>query len=68
MPLMIAHDLPDAATNGVEGATYLWTRAQIEAVLGTEAAKRFLSAYELTPLPDESGSPDPPGVLRLRVP
>ena len=54
----------DAETGGIEGATTLWTRAQIEAVLGAAEAKRFLAAYALAPVPDETQA----GVLRIRLP
>jgi uncharacterized protein YyaL (SSP411 family) len=37
----------DADTGGVEGASYTWTRAQIEAVLGADAAD-FARAYGVT--------------------
>jgi uncharacterized protein YyaL (SSP411 family) len=53
----------DAEVTGHEGASYLWTAAQITAVLGSERTKRFLSVYELAPLPDGSG-----GALRVRLP
>ena len=52
----------DAETNGIEGATYLWTRDTIEAVLGVPATSRFLETYELKAVPDQDG-----GVLRLRL-
>jgi uncharacterized protein YyaL (SSP411 family) len=66
----------DAAVNGKEGLSYLWTRQEIAAVLGDEAAARFFGAYELTPI---SGPESPqteaqalngeiPGVLRRRLP
>jgi uncharacterized protein YyaL (SSP411 family) len=60
----------DAAVDGVEGASYLWTRAQIEAVLGREA-ERFLEAYALTPMPDPADPlhPEAAGsVLRVGSP
>jgi uncharacterized protein YyaL (SSP411 family) len=57
----------DAEVNGVEGASYLWTRAQIAAVLGEQETQRFLRAYQLTALPDAKAD-DPPGVLRIRLP
>ncbi len=64
----------DAQTDGVEGATYLWTRQGIEDVLGAAETERFLGVYELTPLPEQRGGEapaaggPPPGVLRIRVP
>jgi len=49
-----------AETGGVEGATDLWTRAQIDAVLGKRQADAWFSLYTLTPL--HPG--DAAGVLR----
>jgi len=53
----------DADVEGKEGASYLWTRAEITDVLGPIDADRFFGLYELTPLPNE---PNGPGVLRIR--
>jgi uncharacterized protein len=57
----------DAEVDGAEGASYVWTRAQAEAVLGDAGAQRFFGIYALTPMPGA-----PPGhkqvnggVLRL---
>lgn len=67
----------DAEVGGVEGASYLWTRAQIAAVLGASETERFLQAYELTAMPEPRASTaasapltsdDPAGVLRVRLP
>jgi uncharacterized protein YyaL (SSP411 family) len=59
----------DAEVNGVEGASYLWTRNQIASVLGEAETQRFLRAYELTGMPDATGTlDDRPGVLRIRLP
>jgi uncharacterized protein YyaL (SSP411 family) len=66
----------DAAVNGKEGLSYLWTREEIVAVLGDEAAARFFGAYELTPLPGQASlrteaqtlDGEYPGVLRRRLP
>ncbi len=60
----------DAAVDGVEGASYLWTRMQIETVLGREAG-RFLEVYSLTPMPDPADPLHPEaaeGVLRAGGP
>ena len=38
----------DADTNGEEGLTYLWTGAEIEAVLGSEDARAFIAIYGVT--------------------
>ncbi len=61
----------DAETDGCEGASYVWTEAQLRAALGADA-EPLLELYQLAPLP-----PDPvatghtalaagAGVLRLR--
>jgi uncharacterized protein YyaL (SSP411 family) len=39
----------DADTEGVEGATYVWTQAEIRAVLGDADAALFEAAYGVTP-------------------
>jgi uncharacterized protein YyaL (SSP411 family) len=57
----------DAAVDGVEGASYVWTRARIESVLGDSAAE-FLHVYALTAMPDPDAVLEPetaPGVLRV---
>jgi len=67
----------DAQIEGVEGETYLWTQGLIKSLLGAERAARFLTVYDLTPLP----RPDVPdirhpelvdgeeqAVLRMRLP
>jgi uncharacterized protein YyaL (SSP411 family) len=66
----------DAAVNGKEGLSYLWTRQEIVAVLGGEAAAGFFGVYELTPMsgPErlQAGARtlngENPGVLRRRLP
>ena len=66
----------DAAVDGKEGLSYLWSRREIVAVLGDEAARRFLDAYELAPMPDQEKLQTSEqilggeilGVLRLRLP
>ena len=61
----------DAEVDGVEGASYLWSQGEIAALLGPEAAERFLQVYSLTPMPVQSDdrlvSGDEQGVLRLHV-
>jgi uncharacterized protein len=65
----------DSEVKGVEGAAYVWTRTEVTSVLGEEAAKRFLAAYDVTPMA-AAGSPtgEPgadrkgSGVLRIRLP
>jgi uncharacterized protein YyaL (SSP411 family) len=62
----------DAEVSGQEGVSYLWTRREMESVLGKEAAARFLQVYGLTPLPAQAATTLEPGkgegVLRVRVP
>ncbi len=67
----------DSQVHGEEGASYLWTRGEIVAVLGEKETTRFLSVYSLTPLPrsdvpevvqPHSANGEPAAVLRLRVP
>jgi hypothetical protein len=62
----------DAEVAGREGVSYLWSRGEVESVLGREAAKRFFDVYMLTPLPglEEAalGAEGEAGILRLRVP
>ncbi len=53
----------DAEVKGEEGASYVWSEAEIRAALGGERAREFLSVYQLA---DMHGSPK--GVLRLRLP
>ena len=65
----------DAAVNGKEGGSYLWTRQEIVSVLGGKAAS-FFDAYGLTPMPDQEGlqtaeqtlNGETLGVLRVRLP
>jgi len=59
----------DAEAGGVEGASYVWSKEQIESVLGTADTKRFFSLYTLTPLPDSAAGREQPlgGVLRLKA-
>jgi uncharacterized protein YyaL (SSP411 family) len=53
----------DAEVDGKEGASYVWSRAEVAGVLGGEQAEKFLAVYELTPLPGEAHE----GVLRVRL-
>ena len=57
----------DAEVDGVEGASYAWTREQIESVLGAADARRFFALYTLTPMPEANFGHQQPagGVLRL---
>jgi uncharacterized protein len=62
----------DAEVDGREGVSYLWSGEEIEAILGKEAAERFLQVYSLTPMPEQSDdsllSGAQKGVLRARLP
>ncbi|MDE2149321.1 MAG: thioredoxin domain-containing protein [Gammaproteobacteria bacterium] len=57
----------DSQIDGVEGVSYVWTKAQIESVLGTADAQRFFALYSLTPMPQSFAGQkqSPGGVLRL---
>ncbi len=58
----------DAEVNGEEGASYAWTRGEVVAVLGAEAAKRFFRVYHLTRMSRlQAESLEQPGVLRIRT-
>ena len=39
----------DADSEGVEGKFYVWTPAEIEAILGPELGQRFCAVYDVTP-------------------
>ncbi|WP_413436498.1 thioredoxin domain-containing protein [Sulfuriferula sp. GW1] len=58
----------DAEVDGSEGASYIWTHQQIEAVLGVADTQRFLTLYQLVPMPPApAGHKQPEGdVLRLQ--
>ncbi|MHB1174403.1 MAG: thioredoxin domain-containing protein [Sulfuriferula sp.] len=58
----------DAEVDENEGASYVWTRQQIEALLGAADTQRFLSLYQLVPMPPApAGHKQPEGdVLRLQ--
>jgi len=67
----------DAQVGGEEGASYVWTRKEINSVLGTGAAKTFFKVYTLTPMPEQhivksikkaSKQEGVSGVLRIRLP
>jgi uncharacterized protein len=57
----------DAETGGQEGAVYLWTRGEIDQLIGVDKADEFLSIYSLTPVLAEDAVPDAhaAGVLRV---
>jgi len=54
----------DADTDGVEGSTYVWTPADLEAVLGTDDAAAAAAYYGVTPAGNFDGST----VLRISGP
>ena len=57
----------DAAVGGEEGASYVWSRLELEAVLGPAAAD-LLHIYSLTPMPEQPDPTNPdaaPGALRV---
>src|SRR5262249_10342056 len=62
----------DSEVDGVEGASYTWTRKQIDDALGGKDATSFFEAYALTPMPPNPSSPsagtEEAGVIRLRLP
>lgn len=39
----------DADSEGVEGKFYVWSKAEVEKVLGTERAARFCTIYDVSP-------------------
>jgi uncharacterized protein YyaL (SSP411 family) len=49
------HTAEDAQVDGHEGASYVWSEAEVELVLGAADAARFLRVYALTPLPEQDG-------------
>ena len=58
----------DSEVNGEEGASYVWTREEIAAVLGADEAKRFFQVYDLTlTARAPNASLEQPGVLRVRT-
>jgi len=63
-PEGVFYTAEDAEIEGKEGASYLWSRAEVVQVLGDADANRFFAVYELTPLPSE---PAGAGVLRVRL-
>jgi uncharacterized protein YyaL (SSP411 family) len=62
----------DAEVNGREGVSYLWSRKEIESILGDTEAATFLQVYSLTPVPNAGVGGDDVGaergVLRVRMP
>ena len=51
----------DADSEGVEGKFYVWTPAEIEAVLGADGAKTFCAVYDVT----EAGNFEGDNILNL---
>jgi uncharacterized protein YyaL (SSP411 family) len=58
----------DAEVDGREGVSYLWTRQEIESLLGKTEATAFFQVYALTPEPKERDEANDGGVLRVRMP
>ena len=58
----------DAEVDGVEGASYSWTRTEIESILGADDAELFFAVYTLIPMPKAPYGHQQPagGVLRVR--
>ena len=54
----------DADTEGVEGKYYVWTPAEVEAVLGREAAKTVCRLYDVT----EKGNFEGENIFHLQLP
>jgi uncharacterized protein YyaL (SSP411 family) len=53
----------DAEVDGHEGKSYLWTRQEIESLLGPTRAADFLSVYQLAPMQEGDGD-----ALRVSLP
>ena len=62
----------DAEVDGREGVSYLWSRKEIESILGNSEAATFFQVYSLTPVPNAGVGGDDVGaergVLRVRIP
>src|SRR5256886_15056507 len=60
----------DAEVDGREGVSYLWSRKEIESILGNTEAATFFQVYSLTPVPNAGVGGDDVGaergVLRVR--
>lgn len=58
----------DAEVDGVEGASYGWTKTEVESILGHDDASHFFEVYTLTPMPEARFGHQQlaGGVLRLR--
>ncbi len=56
----------DAQVDGEEGASYVWTDAEIREVLGPDLTSQLLSVYQLVPVERHASSG--PGALRFRLP
>jgi uncharacterized protein YyaL (SSP411 family) len=54
----------DADTEGVEGKYYVWTPAEVLAVLGEETAERVCRLYDIT----EKGNFEGKSILHLQIP
>jgi uncharacterized protein YyaL (SSP411 family) len=54
----------DAEVGHEEGASYVWSRTELEAALGPGPAREFLEVYTLAPMREHPGK----GVLRVGLP
>jgi uncharacterized protein len=60
----------DAAVEGEEGVSYVWSQLEIQAILGADG-NRFFRTHKLTPMPDQADPLEPEaarGVLRVQRP
>ncbi|MEE2672275.1 MAG: DUF255 domain-containing protein [Myxococcota bacterium] len=64
-PMGGLYSAQDAEVDSEEGASYVWTAAQIQEVLGEKAAGSLLSVYQLAPIHRDGTGP---GALRVRLP
>ena len=64
-PMGGLYSAQDAEVDSEEGASYVWTAAQIQTVLGAKSADALLSVYQLVPIHRGGAGP---GALRVRLP
>ena len=73
---MMAHEggffiAEDSQIDGVEGASYTWTREEVESVLGKNDTAKFFQVYQLVPMPpprEHAPATANPEVIRVRMP
>ncbi|MFP6606933.1 MAG: thioredoxin domain-containing protein, partial [Myxococcota bacterium] len=63
-PMGGLYSAQDAEVDSEEGASYVWTAAQIQTVLGAKSADALLSVYQLVPIHRGGAGP---GALRVRL-